>query len=129
MEESDLKKLIPGRIVWSRIPDMQGRGEYKLRPCLLLTPPTDVGSKRIIKIVGGSTIPPTETNLPFTIRVNGSRDMHGSPNPKTGLPEQTWFYAFWILTIQTSQIDSLAKFCPSFEYVKLLELIKQISQQ
>jgi len=121
VEPSEFAKLKPGRILFSCVPDMQGRA-HKDRPVVVLSTPESDDPDTEFYVASGSTKSPEIANVPFAICVKGINKPGG--HPRTGLTEDTWFYALWILTVKVGMVRRLAKSFPAYDFMRFQEMIR-----
>ena len=123
MDNADFNKLTRGRIVYSAVSDMQGRG-MKDRPLVVMSVPATITGDDFIEVVCGSTNPHVPENEHLTVRAPGTNQYGG--HPKTGLDRTTWFYAPWTRSIRVCEIRRPAKFLPEPEVLKLQKMLEDI---
>jgi hypothetical protein len=113
-----------GRIVWTEVPDPQGRN-VKRRPCLILHPPTANNSTSPVQVVGGSSSPPQPGNEHLAVIAKGLKKPGG--HPQTRLTDTTYFYGIWLSEIPLESILGIGGFLHEQEVLKLEQIIKSLS--
>jgi hypothetical protein len=89
-----------GRVVWVAIPDPQGRNP-KRRPAIILTPTDQITPDGDVWVIGittkfGQAPPEVQTELQY--------DPRG--NCRSGLREQSWAVATWVMQVPVSSIEA-----------------------
>ena len=106
-----------GRIVWVRLGP---RGDWKLRPAVVLHDVPDPKPDSLIRLVGGTTAftkPLSENEIPLPF--------HPPPNPHplTKLKTETIVACDWIVEVENSQIELLGGFVPGSALFRIFERI------
>lgn len=89
-----------GRIVYARVPDSRGEGEYKRRPLVVVVPP--VGDDQTFTWVGGSTTEPTPEQERYCVQLPHAGPPRG--HRYTRLTRPTYVFCYWTGPLKSEDI-------------------------
>ena len=92
--------LTLGKIVYARVLDSRGSGEYKRRPLVVVVPPSC--DDPTFTWVGASTVPPTPEQAPYCVQLPHAGPPRG--HRYTRLTQPTFVYCYWSGTLRLNEI-------------------------
>lgn len=118
-----MSTLCRGRIVWTVLPDPQGRNP-KRRPAIVITPTADIrpdGNLVVVAITSRLDIasPEDQVELPW----------HRDGHPRTGLRNSSAAVCTWLARIPAAAIDGYLGHIPVPQMLRIIDRLDQLAAE